>query len=152
MTHLLTPEASPDGNDPVEDVLVEPGFVIGPEHSWHLLASTRVARVAFVDDGRPQLVVMNHIPDGRDLLFQTNEDSRLAQLTAARRSLPAAIEVDSVSADTRSGWSVVASGVLSRTSPEGKADLPTTWRAAAVGVLLQLKIDSIAGRHVASDA
>jgi hypothetical protein len=152
MTHLRMPEAPSDRGDGLEAGLAEPGFIIGAEHSWHLLASTRVARIAFIDDGRPQLVVMNHLPHGRDVLFQTNDDSRLAQLTASGGSLPVSIEVDSVSTDTESGWSVVASGLLSRTSADGKDNLPKPWRARAVGVLLRLEIDSITGRHVDADA
>jgi uncharacterized protein len=132
-----------------QDRPAEPGVTIGAEHSWHLLASTRVARIAFIDNDLPQLVVMNHLPDGRDLLFQTSDDSRLAQLTASGASLPVAVEVDSVSTDTKSGWSVVVSGVLTQTSADGLEALPTPWRAEAVGVVLRLTTDRITGRQVA---
>jgi hypothetical protein len=149
MSGIASP-VQPTGGRPADDAgPAEPGFTIGAEHSWHLLASTRVARIAFIDNDLPQLVVMNHVPDGHDLLFQTNEDSRLAQLTASGASLPAVVEVDSVSTDTKSGWSVVAAGAISRTSAAGLDDLPIPWRAEAVGVFLRMSTDHVTGRHVA---
>lgn len=133
-----------------------PGEGAGPalteEHCWQLLASTRVARVAFVEDGRPQLVVMNHLPQAHDLLFQTNEESRLAVRTAEGMSLPVAVEVDSASAAGKSGWSVIATGSLSRTTVEDVEGVPVPWRPEAVGVLLRMTVDQIDGRHVGTDS
>jgi nitroimidazol reductase NimA-like FMN-containing flavoprotein (pyridoxamine 5'-phosphate oxidase superfamily) len=123
-------------------------FVIDDDRCWSLLASTRVARVAFIDDGRPQLIVLNHVPQGHDVLFQTNEDSRLAALTTDDAHLAVAIEVDSASAAGHTGWSVVASGTLTRATAKGVDRLPVPWRADAVGVFLRLAIDQISGRHV----
>jgi hypothetical protein len=122
------------------------------EHCWQLLASARVARVAFVEHGLPQLVVMNHLPQGHELLFQTNEESRLAARTADGMSLPVAVEVDSASAAGKSGWSVIASGSLSRTTVEDVAAVPVPWRPEAVGVLLRMTVDQIDGRHVGTDS
>jgi uncharacterized protein len=130
----------------------ESDFVIAAEHCWSLLGSTRVARVAFVDEGRPQLIVLNHVPQDHDVVFQTDDGSRLASLTVGGATLPVSIEVDSASAVGHSGWSVVASGTLARTTATGIDRLPTPWRPEAVGVLLRLTIDQISGRHVGADS
>ena len=122
------------------------------EHCWQLLASSRVARLGFVEDGLPQLVVLNYRPEGHDLLFQTNEESRLAARTADGGSLPVAVEVDSASAAGRSGWSVIASGSLCRTTVDDVEDVPVPWRPEAVGVLLRMTVDQIDGRHVGTDS
>jgi hypothetical protein len=142
-TNPEDPQPAPDGTSGGD-------VAIAVDHCWQLLASTRVARVAFVEDGRPQLVVMNHLPHGRDLLFQTNEESRLAAMTEGGKSLPVAIEVDSASASGRTGWSVIASGTLARTTEAEVGQVPSPWRPEAVGVLLRMTVDQVSGRHVGS--
>jgi hypothetical protein len=117
----------------------------------HLLASVRVARVAFVDEGKPQLVVMNHYVDGVDVLLQTAEVTRLADLTRDGATIDVVLEADSVQASGRSGWSVVASGTMARDSSSAVARMPIPWRPNAVGVLLRITVDAIHGRQVESD-
>jgi hypothetical protein len=121
--------------------------VLGAVHSRELLGSVRVARVAFIDEGRPQLVVMNHLPDGDDVLLQTSEDTRLAALTRGG-TVAAVLEVDSVSSSGRAGWSVIAAGSLARDSSSAMATMPVPWRSDAVGVLLRLSVEDITGRQV----
>jgi uncharacterized protein len=128
-----------------------PADSLTAEHCWQLLASSRVARVAFVEDGLPQLAVMNHLPQGHDLLFQTNEDSRLAARTDNATAVPVAVEVDSASAAGRTGWSVIATGTLSRTTAVAGEGIPVPWRPEAVGVLLRMTVDQIDGRHVGTE-
>ncbi len=143
-TDGTTDPATSNPERAVESALTE-------EHCWQLLASSRVARVAFVEDGLPQLVVLNYRPEGRDLLFQTNEQSRLAARTAGGDALAVAAEVDSSSVSERSGWSVIASGSLSRTTADDIERAPVPWRPEAVGVLLRMRVTRIDGRHVGDD-
>jgi Pyridoxamine 5'-phosphate oxidase len=121
---------------------------LATDHCRQLLASVRVSRVAFIDEGLPQLVVMNHLPDGHDVLFQTGENTRLAELTRDGRTLAAVVEVDSVSTSGRTGWSVIGSGSLARDTSSSIATVPVPWRPGATGVFLRLSISSLAGREV----
>jgi hypothetical protein len=142
--------ASDSASDRASDGSEEEGLdvALATEHCRVLLASVRVARVAFVDDGLPQLVIMNHLADGDDVLVQTSEDTRLAVLTRDGTAVPAVLEVDSVFASGRTGWSVVASGTLARDTGSAIARMPIPWRTQAVGVLLRLTVTSLTGRHV----
>jgi nitroimidazol reductase NimA-like FMN-containing flavoprotein (pyridoxamine 5'-phosphate oxidase superfamily) len=119
-----------------------------PEHCRELLSATRVARVAFVEDGRPRLVVLNHVVDGDDVVVQTSATTTLARLLAGGGSIPAVVETDSAWSSAQTGWSVVASGRLTRTTPAEVGHLPQPWRPEAVGVLLRLEIDEIHGLAV----
>ena len=119
------------------------------EHCRYLLASVRVARVAFVDDGRPRIVVMNHRADGDDVLLRTDADARLAALTQGGAAVPVELEVDSVSSAGRSGWSVIASGSLMRDDTAPESHLPLPWRSRATDVVLRLKVEQIRGLQVA---
>ncbi|KQX66273.1 hypothetical protein ASD06_07945 [Angustibacter sp. Root456] len=118
------------------------------EHCRYLLASVRVARVAFVDGGRPRIVVMNHRTDGDDVLLRTDVDARLAALTEGGASVPVELEVDSVSSAGRSGWSVIASGSLERDDDAPESHLPLPWRSGATDVVLRLRVEQIRGLQV----
>jgi hypothetical protein len=151
MTSTSTPafpttEASADQR---QDVGLD--VALATDHCRQLLSSVRVARVGFIDEGKPQLVVMNHYVDGADILLQTSEDTRLAVLSRDGAVLDAVIEADSVQASGRTGWSVVASGTLARDTSSAIGRMPIPWRPNAVGVLLRLTVDVITGRQVESD-
>jgi nitroimidazol reductase NimA-like FMN-containing flavoprotein (pyridoxamine 5'-phosphate oxidase superfamily) len=121
---------------------------MGPDRCRSLLSSTRVCRLAFVADGRPQIVVLNHSVDGHEVVFQTSPETRLAVLTADGATVPVTIEVDSASSAMHSGWSIVASGQLSRTTPADVGHRPTPWRDDAVGVLLRMTVEQVHGQVV----
>ena len=135
--------AQPDNGDRVATWM-------SPARCRHLLAATRVSRVAFVDDGLPQIVVLNHAVDGDDVVFQTSDRTRLARLTADGAEIAATIEADSATPAMHAGWSIVASGRLSRTTDTEIGTHPSPWRTDAVGVLLRLRIEQIHGQVVGS--
>lgn len=121
---------------------------MSPARCWQLLAATRVSRVAFIESDRPRIVVLNHVVDGSDILFQTSEATTLARLTANGSAVRATVETDSASGAMHSGWSIVATGRLARITPDEADRLPTPWRRDAVGVLLRLTVEEIHGQLV----
>ncbi|MFL6099431.1 MAG: PEP/pyruvate-binding domain-containing protein [Actinomycetales bacterium] len=118
------------------------------ERCRQLLSATRVSRVAFVDEGLPKIVVLNHAVDGDDVLFQTSEDTSLARLTAGGEVILATVEADSASVASHAGWSIIASGRMFRTTEAQIRHAPKPWRPEAVGVLLRLHVDEIHGQAV----
>ena len=77
------------------------------EECWDVLRSTRVGRLASCANGRPHLVPINFIVDGRTLVFRTAEGTKLA---AIRHASPVAFEVDDHDAQTGCATSVVVAG------------------------------------------
>ena len=71
------------------------------------LQTARVGRIAFLSDGYPTILPVNHRMDGDSVVFRTNVGSKLA---AADNGFPVAFEVDGIDADRRAGWSVVVRG------------------------------------------
>lgn len=120
--------------------------------SLRLLAATEVGRMAVVVDGRPCIVVLNHLLDGEHVLFRTRADAMLAGLTADGRAVHAAYEVDSAFSPGRSGWSVIASGTLHReTDPARVArarDAVDAWAHGERDTVLRLDVDELTGRRV----
>src|SRR6478735_4973539 len=65
---------------------------IEPSHCLQLLEAVPYGRLATVDQGRPLLVVVNHLLDDGDIYIRTRPDARLARLTENGRVAPALYE------------------------------------------------------------
>jgi uncharacterized protein len=76
--------------------------------SMELLASRPVGRIAFISDGAPMILPVNHVVDGWSILFRSASGTKLAGVTDAQ---PMAFEADGYDPITQTGWSVVARGV-----------------------------------------
>lgn len=86
-----------------------------------LVASTPVGRVAFIDEGVPTILPVNHRLDGWRIVFRTSFGSKL---TAATLERPVAFEVDGIDPGTRTGWSVLVRGTAEAVwSREAEAEL-----------------------------
>jgi nitroimidazol reductase NimA-like FMN-containing flavoprotein (pyridoxamine 5'-phosphate oxidase superfamily) len=72
-----------------------------------LLASVPVGRVGFFADGEIVLLPVNHVVEGHDVVFRTAHGSKLSAIEGQHL---AAFEADHYNEQTRSGWSVLASG------------------------------------------
>lgn len=81
--------------------------VLSTDECWELVGSTPVGRVAFVSDGQPTLLPVNHRLVGHHIVFRTTPGTKLGAAAMAR---PVAFEVDGWNAEDRSGWSVVLEG------------------------------------------
>ena len=72
-----------------------------------LLASVPVGRVGFVADGEVQILPVNHLVDGQDVVFRTAHGSKLS---VAEGCNPITFEADAYDERAHSGWSVVVTG------------------------------------------
>jgi nitroimidazol reductase NimA-like FMN-containing flavoprotein (pyridoxamine 5'-phosphate oxidase superfamily) len=72
------------------------------------LAAARVGRLAFVSQGDPVILPVNHGMDGDSVVFRTATGSKLL---ASDSEQVVAFEVDGFDVDRRAGWSVMVRGV-----------------------------------------
>jgi uncharacterized protein len=72
-----------------------------------LLESVPVGRVSFYTDGEVVILPVNHVVDGKDVIFRTGRGSKLS---AADRHDYVAFEADDYDPRTRTGWSVLVKG------------------------------------------
>jgi len=73
-----------------------------------LLDSVPVGRVGFLSDGEIVILPVNHLVDGADVIFRTGSGSKLSSVGS---KILVGFEADQYDAPTRSGWSVVISGL-----------------------------------------
>lgn len=81
--------------------------VLPPSECLRRLAAATVGRVAFVEQGEPVILPVNHGMDGESVVFRTAPGSKLV---AAENELPVAFETDGYDEVRRSGWSVLIRG------------------------------------------
>ncbi len=73
-----------------------------------LLASEPLGRVAFLEAGAPRILPVNHLVDGRSVVFRS---ALGAKLDAAERNRAMAFEVDRYDGSQGTGWSVLLTGL-----------------------------------------
>ena len=82
--------------------------ILDPATCHAFLAMTVVGRLGFVEAGSPVIVPVNYALDRTGIVFRSTVG---AKLDAAARGRPVAFEIDHLDPTTRSGWSVVVTGV-----------------------------------------
>ena len=85
--------------------------ILSSDECVELVATARIGRVAFVEDGEPLIFPVNVGVWQGAIVFSTGSGSKL---DAASMLRAVAIEVDDWDPETRSGWSVLARGLATR--------------------------------------
>jgi uncharacterized protein len=80
---------------------------ISLNHCLYLVASVPVGRIGFIADGEVQVLPVNHLVDGQDVVFRTAPGSKLS---AAEEHGTVTFEADAYDEKQHSGWSVVITG------------------------------------------
>lgn len=75
---------------------------------YELLGTDNVGRIVYTDGAMPAITPINYVLDGHHVVFRTKAGSRLAR---AVDGAVVAFEVDQLDRSTRTGWSVVVTGV-----------------------------------------
>ena len=85
--------------------------MLPPEECDRLLGLAPVGRVAFMSNGEPLIVPVNHAFVDGMIVFKTTVGEKLA---AAERQAPMSFEVDGWDTTERTGWSVIVRGTAER--------------------------------------
>jgi nitroimidazol reductase NimA-like FMN-containing flavoprotein (pyridoxamine 5'-phosphate oxidase superfamily) len=115
------------------------------EECVNLLHTRTVGRIAFTDDSGPDVLPVNYVMDGSDVLIATTGYGALARAATNGR---VAFEVDELDDYTESGWSVVVRGKATRESPFDQTRRPHPWADGTRTYLLRIAPDSISGRRL----
>jgi uncharacterized protein len=118
------------------------------EECWALVGQRGVARVAYNDSRGPTCMPVAFAIDGRTVLVRVSPYAELAQHLPGA---PAAIEVDELDHESRTGWSVVLRGVVQAVAnddlpaPESR---PIPWPDGQRPLHLRLTPSRVTGRRV----
>jgi len=114
---------------------------------YELLASRSVGRVAFVVEGAPRVVPVNHVVDGEDIVFRTSPHTELGRSMAHG---PVAFEVDDFDDFSQSGWSVLVQGSAQYEDPDAvpTEERPHPWAEGARGLIVRIRPRQVTGRRL----
>jgi nitroimidazol reductase NimA-like FMN-containing flavoprotein (pyridoxamine 5'-phosphate oxidase superfamily) len=114
-----------------------------PEECRRLLASRRVARVAFVNgDDVVVLPVSYMLDEGGVLVFSTSSQGLLGRLVGGAR---VSVQLDDVEEDLQNGWSVLGLGRADRY--QGSA-VPAPWVPGHDDLRIGITVETLTGRAV----
>jgi uncharacterized protein len=121
--------------------------VIPAYDCWGLLESQEIARVAWLGAGGVAVVPVNHTLADGSLWFRTDPDTALGRECGGQRVV---VEVDSVDAQTRSGWSVVVAGTAELVAA---ADVPElvdlrVWPTGSRNLFVRVDSAEVSGRRL----
>lgn len=125
--------------------------VLAVEECLRLIDEAPVGRVAFVHDGVPTILPVNHRLAGWRVVFRTAYGSKL---TAATMERPVAFEVDGYDPERRTGWSVLVRGSAEAVwSRESEAELDELGLAPWADALerdrwVAIHPDEVTGRRI----
>lgn len=117
---------------------------LSEEECIELLAAVPVGRVAYCTAAGPVVLPVNHVLDGRDVVFRTSPHTPLARAMAGAS---VAFEADGYDAFHQSGWSVLVHGEPS--FDEGLPDPePVPWAEGSRHLTVRITPRLITGRRL----
>ncbi|MFF3612034.1 pyridoxamine 5'-phosphate oxidase family protein [Streptomyces sp. NPDC002580] len=124
---------------------------LGRQECLRLLARTPVGRIVYTQKALPAVLPINFcLDDDGAVLLRTSASS---SLVSAVDGAVVALEADEVDAVSRSGWSVVVTGVAALvTDPAEHARLlrtgPRSWVPASREVFVRIESELVTGRQL----
>jgi len=141
----MTISATPDPN------LIATIETLNRSECLNYLATSTIARVGLLVDGRPEVLPVNYALDGETILFRTAKDTVLHQASLSI----VAIEVDRIDEVQHTGWSVLIQGVardlgdaIDPTSERIKRLTLITWAPGGRDRWFRVDPDKMTGRRI----
>lgn len=124
---------------------------IDREECLQLLGGDVVGRLAVVRGNAPVIFPVNYVLDGEHIVFRTAGGTKFEAAERGR----ACFEIDGIDRESKSGWSVIASGRLEEVTERDARTLRRIellpvepWASGAKAHWMRLLPDRITGRRV----
>jgi nitroimidazol reductase NimA-like FMN-containing flavoprotein (pyridoxamine 5'-phosphate oxidase superfamily) len=115
--------------------------------AWELLGSVSYGRVVFSHRALPAIRPVNHILDGDHVIIRTHRGAAL--LRPAQDGAVVAYEADALDPRTRSGWSVIVTGIATLvTDPEEQCryrEALEPWIGGQMEHVVRISADLVTG-------
>jgi nitroimidazol reductase NimA-like FMN-containing flavoprotein (pyridoxamine 5'-phosphate oxidase superfamily) len=121
--------------------------VMTTDACWGHLDGAGSGRVAVARHGRPVVYPVNHVTDGRTIVFRTGANSVLGLMASHQ---PVEFEIDDGAPSTEPGWAVVVTGEIERIERQDRERIvpqPLPWSAGRVEAWLRIRPTSVSGHE-----
>jgi nitroimidazol reductase NimA-like FMN-containing flavoprotein (pyridoxamine 5'-phosphate oxidase superfamily) len=118
-----------------------------------LLASAPVGRIGFLAGGEVVILPVNFLVDGQDVVFRTATGAKLSAIEVGHY---VSFEADSYDPATRTGWSVLVTGLAEAIESDEEADrldglgLDYWGGTGQDRVWIRIRPSSVSGRRIPS--
>jgi len=124
---------------------------LSEQRCFELLGTTTVGRLGFMHGGRVQIIPVNYLIDGRDVVVRTSPHGLLSRLPESDEVI--AFEVDYHDDLAGSGWSVLLNGSISTMTDDeidavAGADRIRPWAGGERTLPLRFRALTASGRSV----
>lgn len=123
--------------------------VLERDECLRLLATATLGRVGVTTGALPSVLPVNFRLDGDRILFRTGAGTKLE---AATDNAVVAFEVDEIDPGTRSGWSVVVTGVARALTDVGLAEAQrlalARWAPGEDHRIVAISTELVSGRRI----
>jgi hypothetical protein len=124
--------------------------VLDPVECWRLLSAGSIGRLGYQAETGPRIVPVNYALAGESIVIRTAPRTEIARLAPGQT---VAFEIDQVDEFLRSGWSILAVGVLREVPLESLRLLaphqtPDPWAEGPRSVFLEFDPRELTGRRV----
>jgi nitroimidazol reductase NimA-like FMN-containing flavoprotein (pyridoxamine 5'-phosphate oxidase superfamily) len=124
------------------------------EEALQLLATVPLGRVVFTDRALPAVRPVNHLVDGRDIIFRTSSSAAITTAVDGIGTI-VAYEADAIDSARRAGWSVVVVGgarlLTDAAQIEHYRQLLQPWAPGAKDDFIAIRADVVSGVRLTGD-
>jgi nitroimidazol reductase NimA-like FMN-containing flavoprotein (pyridoxamine 5'-phosphate oxidase superfamily) len=124
------------------------------EEALRLLGTVPLGRVVFTHRALPAIRPVNHIVDGRDIIFRTSSSAAITTAIDGIGTI-VAFEADAIDSARRGGWSVVVVGgariLTDPTQVERYRQLLRPWAPGDKDDFIAIRADVVSGVRVNDD-
>jgi len=116
------------------------------EECWDLLGQYDVGRLGVnVPGDGPLVVPVNYILDGHAVVFRSDPGTKIDAL----RIGPVSFQLDQINPASRTGWSVLLTGIAYEATPEEIGDLHIEpWADGEKALFVRLSPRTVTGRRI----
>jgi hypothetical protein len=124
------------------------------EEALRLLATVPLGRVVFTDRALPAVRPVNHLVDGRDIIFRTSSSAAITTAVDGIGTIVAS-QADAIDSARRAGWSVVVVGgarlLTDAAQIEHYRQLLRPWAPGAKDNFIAIRADVVSGVRLTGD-
>jgi nitroimidazol reductase NimA-like FMN-containing flavoprotein (pyridoxamine 5'-phosphate oxidase superfamily) len=125
---------------------VDDGEAMTADACWTRLDAAPNGRLVLQRHGRPVVFPVNHVTDGRTIVFRTGANSVVGLMASHQ---PVTYEVDDADVPAPTGWRVVLSGEIERIDRQDRDRIvpqPTPWAPGRVEAWIRIRPTGVTGR------
>ena len=122
------------------------GDAMTPDACWERLEGASTGRLVLQRHGRPVVFPVNHVTDGRTIVFRTGANSVVGLMASHQ---PVTFEVDDADDPAPAGWRVVLTGEIERIERDERDRIipqPSPWAPGRVEAWIRVRPTAVTGR------